>query len=189
MRTMHRFRLLTLLLVLLPLAGCMRGSTSKYPPIHPNPNMDNQPKYRAQAASDYFYNGATMRPEVAGTVARGELEHDDPFMTGRDAAGGFIANPLQVDEAVELRGKERYDIYCAPCHSDRGDGRGVLYERAQIQSGNLHEERIRVQPDGQYFDTITNGLGLMAGYRYPIPAEDRWAIIAYVRKMQREADL
>ena len=149
--------------------------------------MDQQPKYLAQAASDFFYDGATMRPPVEGTVARGELFEDVAFQTGRDAAGEYVVNPLSIDEAVIARGEERYGIYCAPCHSDRGDGRGMLYERSQIQSADLREERLVLQPDGQMFDTVTNGLGLMSGYRYPIPPRDRWAIIAYVRELQRSA--
>ncbi len=176
--------LATLLLVAI---GCTRGSTSSRPPIHPNPNMDLQPKYRAQAASEFFYDGASMRPPVEGTVARGELFEDVAFHTGRNEAGAYVASPIPTDAELLLRGKQRYDIYCLPCHGDTGDGRGVLYERAQIQSGNLQEARFHEMPDGQIFDTITNGLGLMSGYKYPIPPRDRWAIIAYVRELQKEA--
>lgn len=181
------WRLAATAILVLSLGGCMRGCTSPYPPIHPNPNMDHQPKYRAQSASAFFYDGATMRPPVEGTVARGELFEDVAFYTGRDATGAFVSNPLGLDEVVLARGEERYGIYCAPCHSDRGDGRGVLYERAQVQSADFHEPRLRDMPDGQIFDTVTNGLGLMSGYRYPIPPRDRWAIIAYVRELQRSA--
>lgn len=181
-------RLLALAAVLALAGGCMRGSTSSKPPIHPNPNMDNQPKYRAQAASAYFYNGATMRLPVEGTVARGELGDDTVFLTGLDPAGEFVAEvPFAVDESLVLRGEERYAIYCAPCHHENGSGRGVLYERAQIEAGDLHEERLRQAPDGEIFDVITNGLGLMSGYRYPIPTRDRWAIVAYVRELQAAA--
>ena len=181
------WRLLALAVLLLSMSGCMRGCTSPRPPIHPNPNMDQQPKYLAQAASDFFYDGATMRPDVEGTVARGELFEDVAFHTGRDATGQWVSNPLAVDEAVLARGEERYGIYCAPCHSDRGDGRGMLYERSQVLSADLHEERLVTMADGEVFDTVTNGLGLMSGYRYPIPPRDRWAIIAYVRELQRSA--
>jgi hypothetical protein len=160
----------------------MRGSTSSRPPIHPNPNMDHQPKYRAQAESAFFYDGATMRPPVLGTVARGELFEDTALYEGKDEAGEFVTSiPVEVDEE---RGRQRYEIYCTPCHGATGNGRGVMWERVQIESRDLHLERIVAAPDGQLFDVITNGLGLMQGYRYPIPAEDRWAIIAYVRKLQ-----
>lgn len=178
---------LALAMLLLVAIGCTRGSTSSRPPIHPNPNMDLQPKYKAQAASEFFYDGAAMRLPVEGTVARGELFEDVAFHTGRDEGGEYVASPIPTDAELLLRGKQRYDIYCLPCHGDTGDGRGVLYERAQIQSGNLQEVRFQEMPDGQIFDTITNGLGLMSGYKYPIPPRDRWAIIAYVRELQKEA--
>lgn len=178
----RRVLFLALLVASVLLVGCMRGSTSSRPPIHPNPNMDHQPKYRAQAESAFFYDGATMRPPVEGTVARGELFEDTALYEGKDEAGDFVtAIPVAVD--VE-RGRERYEIYCTPCHGATGNGRGVLWERAQIESRDLHEERLVAAPDGQLFDVVTNGLGLMQGYRYPIPAKDRWAIIAYVRELQ-----
>ncbi len=181
-------RFVVLLVVLLAGSGCWRGATSPRSPWHPNPNMDNQPKYRPQEASAFFYDGATMRPPVEGAVARGELHEDTAFYTGRDQSGEPVAEvPIDVDEALIIRGQERYDIYCAPCHHKRGNGRGVLWDRAQIQSADLHEERLRSVPDGQIFDVITNGLGLMSGYKYPIPPRDRWAIVAYVRRLQDEA--
>ena len=177
-----------ILLFFVLFAGCWRGATSSRPPIHPNPNMDNQPKYLAQSASNFFYDGATMRPPVIGTVARGELREDSAFYTGRDDAGEFVARvPQGVDEAFILRGHERYGIYCAPCHSERGNGRGILFERAQIPTADLHQQRLRDMSDGELFDIVTNGLGLMSGYKYPIPPRDRWAIIAYVRRLQSEA--
>ena len=177
-----------LALLLLVLGGCWRGCTSSRPPIHPNPNMDLQPRYNPQASSDFFYDGATMRPPVEGTVARGRLHEDTAFHTGLDEAGEFVAEiPREVDEAFLLRGQERYDIYCAPCHHERGNGRGILHERAQIPTADLRQERLIEMSDGQMFDVITNGLGLMSGYKYPIPPEDRWAIVAYVRRLQSEA--
>lgn len=172
----------------LALSGCWRGATSSRAPWHPNPNMDLQPKYRAQSASDFFYDGATMRPPVEGAVARGELHEDTAFYTGADESGELVAAiPFEVDEALVDRGRERFEIYCAVCHDARGTGKGVLWDRAQIASANLHEERLKDIPDGQMFDVITNGLGLMSGYKYPIPPRDRWAIIAYVRRLQSEA--
>lgn len=186
-----RIRLFTVFAVLLLSAGCFRGSTSSRPPFHLNPNMDHQPKYRAQAASAFFDDGATMRQPVEGTVARGELREDVAFWEGKDEAGNHVtANPLTAGksgddlEAILVRGRERYQIYCTPCHASNGKGRGVLYERAQIEAGDLLQERLVAAPDGELFDTVTNGLGLMQGYRYPIPAADRWAILAYVREIQ-----
>lgn len=168
-------------------AGCARGCTSSRPPIHLNPSMDHQPKVRAQAASTFFYNGAAMREPVPGTVAIGGLKEDAPFFTGRGADGQFVAtNPAPVDEQVVERGRERYRIYCQPCHDARGDGRGILFQRGNVPTATFHDDKIRSYPDGQVFDVITNGTGLMSGYRWPIPPADRWAIVAYVRQLQRE---
>lgn len=174
------------LMILIVTAGCTRGSTSRRPPIHPNPNMDVQPKYKAQDSSGFFYDGATMRLPVAGTIARGEPFEDPALATGRLADGTFAeTNPLTGRAGLAERGRERYGIYCLPCHGENGNGRGMLYERSGVESADLKEQRIVEQPDGQIFDVITNGLGLMSGYRYPIPPEDRWAILAYVRELQQ----
>jgi mono/diheme cytochrome c family protein len=182
------FKLLVLAGLLLGLSGCMRGCTSSRPPIHPNPNMDIQPKYRAQSSSAFFYNGSTMRLQVEGTVAQGELFEDTAFYTGFDEAGEYVAEiPFPTDAVMLARGAERYAIYCMPCHGAGGSGRGVLFTRSGVESADLHEERLRDVADGQIFDTITNGLGLMSGYKYPIPPEDRWAIIAYVRDLQTQS--
>ena len=177
-----------LLLGLLLAAGaCTRGSTSSRPPIHPNPNMDLQPKYMAQAESGFFYDGSSMRAPVEGTVARGDRWDSQDMLTGKGADDAFLtANPLAGRNRLEERGHERFAIYCTPCHGESGNGRGMLYERAGVESGNLHDPRIVGYPDGQIFDVITNGVGLMSGYRYPIPPEDRWAIVAYVRQLQEE---
>lgn len=167
--------------------GCARGCTSSRPPIHLNPSMDNQPKVRAQAASTFFYNGAAMREPVPGTVAIGGLKEDAPFFTGKGADGQFVAaNPVPVDEQVAGRGRERYRIYCQPCHDARGDGKGILFQRGNVPTASFHQAKLLAYPDGRLFDVITNGTGLMSGYRWPIPPADRWAIVAYVRQLQRE---
>jgi Cytochrome C oxidase, cbb3-type, subunit III len=176
---------IALALVLVGLSGCARGCTSSRPPIHLNPNMDIQPRYEAQAASAFFYNGQAMRAPVTGTVARGELRTSGPYWTGKDAGGAFVtALPMAVSEHVRARGAERYDIYCAACHDKGGDGKGILFERGKVPTPSFHDDRLRQMPDGQIFDTITNGLGLMPAYRYPIPVADRWAIIVHLRELQ-----
>jgi mono/diheme cytochrome c family protein len=168
------------------LAGCARGCTSSRPPIHLNPSMDNQPKVRAQAASTFFYDGASMRQPVPGTVAIGGLREDAGFFTGKGADGQFVAAiPVPVDDALVERGRQRYVIYCQPCHDARGDGRGILFQRGNVPTATFHQDRVLQYTDGQIFDVITNGFGLMAGYRWPIPPADRWAIVAYVRELQR----
>jgi mono/diheme cytochrome c family protein len=127
-----------------------------------------------------------MRPPVPGTVARGEL-HDPAFFEGKAADGSFLAQiPVPVDEALVARGHDRYAIYCLPCHDARGDGKGILFQRGSVPTASFHQDKIRAYPDGQIFDVITNGVGLMAGYRWPIPPRDRWAIVAYVRELERK---
>ena len=183
-----RVRLLgALVLASLIVSGCARGCTSSRPPIHINPSMDDQPKARPQAASAFFYNGASMREPIPGTIAIGELQEDGPFFTGRGAGGLYVAAiPQPVNDEVVERGRQRYGIYCEPCHDARGEGRGILFQRGNVPTGNFHEDKILNYPDGQIFDVITNGVGLMSGYRWPIPTADRWAIVAYVRELQRE---
>jgi mono/diheme cytochrome c family protein len=169
-------------------AGCARGCTSSRPPIHLNPSMDDQPKVLTQTASDFFFNGASMREPVPGTVAIGGLKEDVAFFTGKGADGQFVATiPVNnMDEAFLERGRQRYTIYCQPCHDARGDGRGILFTRGSVPTASFHDEKILKYADGQIFDVITNGTGLMSGYRWPIPPADRWAIVAYVRSLQRE---
>jgi len=162
------------------LAGCARGCTSSRPPIHLNPSMDDQPKVLAQTASEFFYDGS-------GTIPIEGLKEDAAFFTGRGADGEFVATiPVPVNEALVERGHQRYAIYCQPCHDARGDGKGILFQRGNIPTASFHQEKILKYPDGQIFDVVTNGAGLMPGYRWPIPPADRWAIIAYVRELERK---
>ena len=172
---------------LVALTGCARGCTSSRPPIHLNPSMDDQPKVLPQTASKFFYDGAAMRLPVPGTVPIGGLQEDAVFFTGTGADGQLVATiPFTVDEAIVERGRQRYVIYCQPCHDARGDGKGILFQRGNVPTASFHQDKILKYPDGQIFDVITNGKGLMAGYRWPIPPADRWAIIAYVRELQRK---
>src|SRR3982750_2698303 len=167
--------------------GCARGCTSSRPPIHLNPSMDDQPKVLPQTGSTFFYNGASMREPVPGTIPIGGLKEDDGFFTGKGEDGQFIAtNPVPVNETLVERGHQGYTIYCQPCHDARGDGKGILFQRGNVPTASFHQEKILKYPDGQIFDVITNGKGLMASYRWPIPPADRWAIIAYVRELEKK---
>ena len=140
-----------------------------------------------QTASTFFYDGASMRQPVPGTVPIGGLKEDAAFFTGKGADGQFVATiPVTVNEALVERGRQRYAIYCQPCHDARGDGKGILFQRGNVPTASFHQEKILKYPDGQIFDVITNGFGLMSGYRWPIPPADRWAIIAYVRELERK---
>jgi len=175
---------LALALVSLVLStSCVRGCASRRPPIHLNPNMDSQPRYRPLAESGFFASGGTSQLPVPGTIARGELRESDTFYSGRNFFG-YVANPLDVTEEILARGKDRFEIFCTPCHGAAGDGRGALYRRSGVESANLFDERIVEMADGRLFEIATNGQGLMQGYRFPVSARDRWAIIAYVRALQ-----
>jgi len=168
-------------------SACARGCTSSRPPIHINPSMDDQPKVLPQTASAFFYNGSAMREPIPGTIPIGGLKEDGAFFTGKGPDGQFVATiPVTVDDALLDRGRQRYAIYCQPCHDARGDGKGILFQRANVPTATFHQEKIQKYPDGQIFDVVTNGMGLMPSYRWPIPPADRWAIIAHVRELQRE---
>jgi len=194
-------KLLSAAVMLLSMLGCARGCPSSRPPIHPNPNMDYQEKYSAQEASDFFYDGMTMRTPVEGTVPRDGLTvvdnrrlaiapdahlGDVAFHTGRDETGEYLtANPLVEDESLLLRGEERYGIYCRPCHDKKGNGKGILTERAGVPVPSFQDDRLLALRIGEIFETVTLGKGLMPSYSYPIPAGDRWAIISYLRALQQ----
>ena len=179
---------LLLIFVLLMTSGCFQGRPSSREPIHLNPNMDQQKKYRPQAESNFFEDGATMRPIVEGTVARGQLKDDTEFYYGKDSKGNFIKTfPSQIELNMELlrRGQERYSIYCSPCHGAIGNGRGIVVEKGMLPPPSFHSDSIRVYPNGRVFDVITNGIRNMPPYKYQIPEKDRWAIIAYFNALQR----
>ena len=167
--------------------GCERGAKSEKPPIHPNPNMDDQPKYISQAESEYFVNGAASRQPVAGTVARGELRDNTDFFTGKDNQGKFIqTSPLKNTEQLLKRGEERYNIYCAPCHHISGNGKGKVIEKGFIPPPTFVHERVLAYPDGEIYHIITNGFRNMPSYKHQIPVKDRWAIVAHMHELQKK---
>jgi mono/diheme cytochrome c family protein len=170
----------------LVVTSCYRGKPSEDPPIHLNPNMDSQPKYEAQEESEFFENRMTMRPPVAGTVARGDLREDDAYYRGKNADGSLVAR-MPVDITMDLlqRGKERYNIYCSPCHDQTGSGKGIIIKKGFLPPPSMHLDRLRQSPDGHFYDVISNGIRNMPSYKHQIPVADRWAIVAYVRALQR----
>jgi len=173
------------LLMATAVSGCYRGQTSDKPPVHLNPNMDDQPKYLPQAEGDFFENRSAMRMPVEGTVAREWLRDDDAYYRGMDKNGDFIKyDPVEVTEENLKRGRERFDIYCAVCHGEVGDAKSIMVEKQFIPPPTFHQDRIRNMPDGQIFDTITNGIRNMPSYRNQIPVRDRWLIIHYLRALQ-----
>jgi hypothetical protein len=180
------FKSLILLAIALVLAGCFRGTPSDKPPIHLNPNMDDQDRYNPQAKSTFFADHRTMRMPVDGTVARGELFADDAVYRGVDEKGNYIKTiPLEVTHEFMLRGQQRYNIYCSPCHSRAGDGKGIVVKRGFLPPPDFHQEKVINFADGYIYDVITNGVRNMPDYKKQIPVQDRWAIVAYVRALQR----
>jgi mono/diheme cytochrome c family protein len=167
-------------------AGCFRGLPSDNPPIHAIPDMDEQPKYNPQEASKFFPDGSAMRPPVPGTVAQGQLRQDSAFFEGRDANGQFLQiAPVHITPGLLERGQERFNIYCSPCHSRLGDGRGIMVERGYTPPPTFHSDRLRQIADGHIFNVITNGVRTMPSYSDQIRPEDRWAIVVYLRALQR----
>ncbi|MFH2036911.1 MAG: cytochrome c [Candidatus Zixiibacteriota bacterium] len=176
-----------IILFMVSILGCGRGRVSDKPPIHPNPNMDSQPKYKAQAESNFFENGATMRPFVEGTVAQGWLREETKFYTGKDDQGNFIKTaPVTSTMEILKRGQERFNIYCSPCHSRVGDGKGIMSkpDYQYVTLPNFHSDSVRQFTDGYIFDVISNGIRNMPSYKHQIPVKDRWAIILYLRALQ-----
>lgn len=145
--------------------------------------MYNQPRYKPLAKSDFFEDGRSARPLVEGTVARGTL---DPFTPAGGGAPGSLATTLPMPLTRELlaRGRERYGIFCAPCHDATGGGRGMVVRRGYRPPPTLHIERLRDAPVGHLYDVMTRGLGAMPDYAQQVPPADRWAIAAYVRALQ-----
>jgi mono/diheme cytochrome c family protein len=177
-----------------PLALIMRArvTTSAKPRIHVVPDMDNQPKYKTQTRNPLFADLRAMRPSVEGAVARGEVVGDQAVMTGKVGESWVVEIPVPVDENVLSRGRQRYNIYCSPCHGLAGYGDGMVAKRADaLQEGtwtppsSFHTDLIRQREAGQIFNTISNGIRNMPAYGPQIPVEDRWAVVAYVRALQR----
>ena len=175
-----------------------RGTHFRKPPLYIFPDMERQPKLRPQTANAFFDNAMSSRLPVAGTVARGEPLHvgdklvypwqDSPVTTGWvTGTTNFVeVNPVPVTAELLARGQEGFNIHCAACHSKVGDGKGVPNRiGAMVVVANLHDKRIVELADGEIFNTITHGKNLMGAYGANVVPEDRWAVIAYLRALQR----
>jgi mono/diheme cytochrome c family protein len=166
------------LAVFLLLAGCRQ-------------DMHDQPRYEALEPSAFFPDGRSVRPQVRGTVARGEVESGTVLLTGR-ADGALTPDlPLPLTRELLSRGRQRFEIFCTPCHGQLGDGNGIVTQRGFRHPPSYHSERLRGVPVGHFFDVITRGFGAMTDFSDRIPPEDRWAIAAYIRALQysRQAKL
>jgi mono/diheme cytochrome c family protein len=147
-------------------------------------DMHDQPKYVPLRESTFFTDARSARPFVAGTVARGQLNEDVLLHTGKLNGADATVFPFPIDAKVMARGRERYDIFCSPCHGRTGQGDGMIVRRGYRRPPTLHQDRLRDAPVGHFYDVITNGFGAMPDYAAQTRAADRWAIIAYMRALQ-----
>jgi mono/diheme cytochrome c family protein len=144
-------------------------------------DMHDQPRYKPYAGSAFFGDGRSARPLLPGTVARGHLRDDEHLYTGRSGAALAEELPFPVTEDVLRRGRERYEIFCTPCHGQTGGGDGMIVRRGYRRPASFHVDRLRGEPVGYLFDVMTRGFGAMPDYASQIEPKDRWAIAAYVR--------
>ncbi|RYD72993.1 MAG: cytochrome c [Verrucomicrobiaceae bacterium] len=186
------------------LAG-FRGEKMTHPPLEILPDMDHQPRYNPQAPSEFFADHRASRQPVAGTVPMGYTipnsywqigaddqsalssfaKHPDYYNTGKlgDVYGDGI--PVEVTERLMQRGQERFDINCAICHDQAGTGNGIIKSYGLTTIASLQDDRLRTSPDGYLFSVVTNGKNTMGAYGPQISIEDRWAIVAYLRALQK----
>jgi mono/diheme cytochrome c family protein len=190
----YAYYTLAFLVVLLLSVMGFRGMTSTLPPIEVFPDMDHQAKYKPQAESQFFADGRADRPLPAGTIPRGRtvaadpafLRADDARYAGKNTDGSFVKGfPVEVTETLVRRGQDRYQIYCAPCHGTLGDGNGITKSYGMLTTPTYHDDRLRGMAEGELFNTITNGKNTMFGYADKLSPDDRWAVVAYVRALQR----
>jgi mono/diheme cytochrome c family protein len=154
-------RACAILVLSVALAGCSRS------------NMDSQPKYHQYEPAELFPNGRVLQQPPAGTVSRGDLER-----------AAEAAQKPAVTAALLARGRERFEIYCSPCHDRSGAGAGMVVARGMPRPPSYHQERLRAASDEHFFDVITNGYGAMYSYAARVAPADRWAIVAYIRALQ-----
>jgi mono/diheme cytochrome c family protein len=180
------FKKISLLILAMLITACYRGKPSEDPPLHLNPNMDDQPRYDAQEPSQFFTDGSEMRAPVSGTVAQGQLHENVEYYYGR-TADSLLVKKIPVPASMELinRGHERFNIYCSPCHDQTGSGQGIVVKKGFLPPPTFHQLRLREVEDGHIYEVIRNGIRNMSAYRHQINTADRWAIVAYVRELQR----
>ena len=178
-----------------------RGQLSTRPPIQIFNDMDDQPRYHNQGASRFFADGRSMRTPLLGTVAFGGadyfsdagsprqspdfLQADAAFYRGKQGEEWVTLAPLKIDLPLLSRGQQRFGVHCAACHGATGAGNGITTQYGLIGVATYHDDRLRAMADGEIFNTITNGKGVMMAYGHQVPPADRWAIVAYLRALQR----
>lgn len=178
-----------------------RGVKFRETPLYIFPDMDWQAKFQTQGENSFFADGRDERPVVPGTVVRGygwsiqEVFSSDivyapaknpSLFSGKDEKGGFVSEfPIEVNHELMELGQNKFNTFCYLCHGKSGDGNGITKQYGMISTPSYHDDRIRTMPDGEIFDTITNGKNLMGAYGSKLSPRERWAIIAYVRALQR----
>lgn len=193
MRSRKSFFAVTVLLC--AAAGC-RGNPSEDPPVHWQRNMFTQDKARPQRQTTFFEDGRAMRPLVEGTLSQSAPVVQTAYHTGLDDQNRPVTKfpeQVTVDENLLKRGQERFNIFCSPCHDRTGQGNGLVVQRANQRGAwavpSYSEKRLIETPVGDIFSTITSGKNTMRSYAYQLPIADRWAIVAYVRALQRSQGL
>jgi len=148
-------------------------------------DMQDQPKFIPLRPSEFFADGRSQRPLIDGTVARGHLNDDEAFYTGKGPDGKPLDTfPFAVTKETIERGRQRFNIYCTPCHGYGGDGDGMIVRRGFRKPPSYHIDRLRQVPNGYIYDVITNGFGAMQDYSAQVAPADRWAIVSYIRALQ-----
>lgn len=175
--------------IVLPLLlSACRGQLSKEEPIHPNMNMDQQKRFEPQEKNEFFSDNRAMRKPVEGTIARGNLKADKALYYGINEDSSYVEDiPVDVTKSFIYRGKDQYEVFCAPCHGLTGEGNGIIMENnyGYVPAPSFHIERVRNQSDGYLYSAIANGIRTMPSYATQIPVKDRWAIVSYIRALQR----
>jgi len=187
MNVLKPLRILAILTIAFILSSC-RGQPFKKQPIHLNPNMDQQKRMEAQEVNKFFADNRSMRQPPEGTVSRGHLKNNTVYYDGKNKDGSFVNdNPIKMTKAFINRGRNRFNIYCTPCHGQKGDGKGIVMvgQYGYVPAPSYHTDRIRNFPDGQIYDVIKNGVRTMPSYGSQVPVRDRWAIVAYIRALQK----
>ncbi len=170
--TPHRLAAAALACVaVLGLAGCRQ-------------DMHNQPKFFPQRGTEFYPDGRSVRPQVTGTVARGQEDEGSYYRTGQISGADGDGLPVPLTAELVARGQERYNVYCTACHSRTGNGRGMIVIRGYFPAADLNTDRLRKAPLGHFFNVISNGYGAMPDYKGQVAVEDRWAIAAYIRALQ-----
>ena len=197
-----RYFLITLLFVVVAVLSIfgLRGRKSTQPPVWIFPDMDIQAKYKPQGENSFFADGRNDRPAPAGAVMRGQtadiqnvfsedysypVAQNPSLYSGKDAAGEWYSGfPLEVTNELMAIGQEKYTIFCAVCHGASGNGKGITTNYGITATPTYHDNRLRNMAEGEIYNTIVHGKGLMMGYGYKLNVDERWAIIAYMRALQ-----